>query len=651
MTSTSKFAVPQLPPLFNATPTSLVLDAQKLVDGTKRVWDDIVATTTAQTATWDNTISPIIHDENHKSTALRVLRFYASTSPVPELRAASQEATTLFNNAEVDLYARRDMFSLVDAVVRGPLGDLDGESRYYLERLHRKFYRDGCGITDATVKEQFETRSKMLQDLGREANKNLHEEKTGLWLTPDELDGVPTGFTNSLRRGDGDNEGKLWLPTKVPQSGPVLANAKQEATRKKVYYAIQNRMPANVGLHRQMVLLRDETARMLGYDNHAAFRIADKMMKTPDTVNEFLDQIRHNLVPRGAQLVDEMLQLKRAEAAATGGGTTDKVFLWDQAYYVRILDDKERLPNQNISEYFELRTTLAKLLGMFEQLFSLRFEEITAEEQETIGGGEPLIWDPDVLMYAVWDRCEEPAFMGYAYLDFYPREGKYSHGGHYSLQQGFLKPDGKRFYPSSALVMNYNKPGDLPTLLSLNDTRKLFHEIGHLIHALCTRTKFADSHHVDRDFVEAPSIMFEQFFWQERHIKDVSFHYSHISPKFRQKWLETLPQEEQEHAKQPEAQLDDETVASLARVNRGREARGQVMNLFLSTYDMLIHTPTSHEALEATNLTELFNKTRTSMTGLSGGEAVGDGWEWGHGESVFRNIINNYDAGYYSYLL
>jgi metallopeptidase MepB len=111
MASTSIPILPQLPPLFNATPTSLISDAQELVEDTKRVWDGIVATITTQTATWDNTIMPIIQDENQKSTVVRLLRFYASTSPVPDLRAASHQAATLFNNAEVDLCQTRDVRS------------------------------------------------------------------------------------------------------------------------------------------------------------------------------------------------------------------------------------------------------------------------------------------------------------------------------------------------------------------------------------------------------------------------------------------------------------------------------------------------------------------------------------------------------------
>lgn len=77
----------------------------------------------------------------------------------------------------------------------------------------------------------------------------------------------------------------------------------------------------------------------------------------------------------------------------------------------------------------------------------------------------------------------------------------------------------------------------------------------------------------------------------------------------------------------------------------------ELTSLFFATYDMLVHTPASHTELENLNLTELFNKTRSDIFKVSGGEALGEGWEWSHGQTTFRNILNRYDAGYYSYIL
>lgn len=138
---------------------------------------------------------------------------------------------------------------------------------------------------------------------------------------------------------------------------------------------------------------------------------------------------------------------------------------------------------------------------------------------------------------------------------------------------------------------------------------------------------------------------------QPHHIKEVSFHYSHISPKYFDMWRASLPKN-QTTSIQPDKHLKDEVAVATAKNSLGWNiVREQLKDLFFSIFDMLIHTPTSHEALETMNLAEVFNKTKSEIYSLKGGEALGDGWEWGHGETVFRNIINNYDAGYYGYIL
>lgn len=425
---------PQSPPFFDATPESLRNDAQNLVQRTRKVWHDIVDTIKPDFATFGNVVEPIIQDENAKSTSMRLLRFYASTSPSKELRDASNAVTTIFTDFEVDLFAQPDMFVLVDAVVtRGSVGDgLSAETRNYLAKLHGKFRQNGCGISDRTVKSHFERCQKRLKDLERECNKNLHEEKTGLWLTREELEGVPSSFISRFKQGDGELEDHFWVATRVPQSSPVLKHAKREATRRKMFYAIQNRMPANVPLFRELVLLRDEAARILGYPNHAALKTESKMVKTPDMVKSLLSEIKTVLVPRGAEYARELLGLKKTETASRGE-LSNEIFLWDQSYYTHLHSEKEQAHGAELSEYFELHTTLTKLLQMFEHMFATRFEIITPEQQRNLGNNKPLIWNDDVLMFAVFDSDTED-FMGYAYFDFYPREGKYTHVGHYSLQ-------------------------------------------------------------------------------------------------------------------------------------------------------------------------------------------------------------------------
>lgn len=98
-----------------------------------------------------------------------------------------------------------------------------------------------------------------------------------------------------------------------------------------------------------------------------------------------------------------------------------------------------------------------------------------------------------------------------------------------------------------------------------------------------------------------------------------------------------MPKEQDQYtdALQPEAQLQDDVVAAMAQSSTGwKIVREQLKDVFFSTFDMVIHTPTSHEALESLNLAETFNRLKSEIFSLPGGEAIGDGWEWGHGEAV-----------------
>lgn len=272
----------QPPIFFDASASSLLEGAQKLVGQTKSVWDKIVAHVQhPRNATFTNTVLPIALDEN-ASTA-RLLRFYASTSPSKELRDASNAATKILSDADVDLYSRTDVFVLVDAVLNkidaamGEHAHLDDQSKYYVRKLHRKMHQNGYGLgdSDPAAKEAFEQINKRVQELVRQCTADLDQDPSGIWLSLEELEGVPERHISTLReqtRGmisaselEEDHPAeKIWVKTKPPHPNKVLAHAKSEATRKKIYYAIKNRLPENIALFRELVLARDTLARMLG---------------------------------------------------------------------------------------------------------------------------------------------------------------------------------------------------------------------------------------------------------------------------------------------------------------------------------------------------------------------------------------------------
>jgi len=441
--------LPQLPVKFDATPSSLVQNARNVISRTNNLWNDIISSIPVDGATFENTILPIIHDENARLAESRLLNFYASTSPSKDLRGASNTAQKLFNDSDVEIFSRRDMFLLVDSIAtklhlnlnpKPPQPDTsngDEESRHYLSKLHRKFLLNGCAILDPTKKTRLEEAKKRMADLTRQCTSNLEEDQSGIWLTLEELTGVPSKFIEILEKRTGEHEGQYFVKTKPPHANKVMVYADCEATRKKVHFAIKNRLPQNVPLFRELVLVRDEVARLLGYENFLEMKTADKMVREPKVVRDLLTEIRQKICPKQAELVGELREVKAMDMKSRGEddacGETH-MFVWDENYYSRLQGDQERPTTVRVSDYFELWHTLAKLLELFGLLFETRFEQIAPEQQAQLGEGKPVVWHEDVRMFTVWDKRNGGAFLGYGYFDLFPREGKYGHKGCYAVQ-------------------------------------------------------------------------------------------------------------------------------------------------------------------------------------------------------------------------
>jgi len=139
--------------------------------------------------------------------------------------------------------------------------------------------------------------------------------------------------------------------------------------------------------------------------------------------------------------------------------------------------------------------------------------------------------------------------------------------------------------------------------------------------------------------------MLENWCWTPSVIKSLSCHYSYLSPEYMKSWLKESDQESQ-----PEKQIPDEQIESLVKSKHVNGALFQLRVLHYSILDMMIHTPETHEAIENLNISVLYNKLRKDLMQLDGPEVLGEGFEWGHAESIFYHVTGDYDAGYYGYL-
>lgn len=650
---------PQLPPKFTATKESLISDTKRLIDRSRSVQDAIVGNNKLDTATFASVILPGAHDDNKMAIESHIIGFYNAVSTNKELRDASSEAEQLLDDFGIESSMREDVFNLVDAVFkRGE--KLDPESQRLLEKDHKSFIRNGLSLPAGAKRDRFKEIKQRLSQIGIAFSKNLNEENGGLWFAPEELDGVPDDVLSGLKKGEGENEGKLWLTFKYPDLFPTLKYARSAETRKKVFTENENKCPENVALFREAVLLRDEAARILGYSNHAQFRIEDKMAKTPKTVDDFLADLRVRLAPGGAKEIEKLKELKKQDAKERGltGPLTEGYYLWDNRYYDRLMLEKDyQLDHQIIAEYFPLQTTIQGMLKIFEELFGLVFIEIVGEDDRAAlaagGKGSEIVWHEDVQIFSVWDDESEGAgFVGYLYLDLFPRDGKYGHAANFNLQPGYTDENGKRRYPATALVCNFSKPTTKkPSLLKHEEVVTLFHELGHGIHDLVSRTTYARFHGTNtvRDFVEAPSQMLENWCWTPSQLRSLSHHYSYLSSDYEAAYKESTGSEQKPSEKIPES-----LITTLINTKHVNDALFNLRQLHFGTFDMIVHEPASHEDITKLDITETYNSLRQEICQLDGpetleGEKKGD-WHWGNGQATFGHLIGGYDAGYYGYL-
>ncbi|PHH55189.1 Thimet-like oligopeptidase [Ceratocystis fimbriata CBS 114723] len=651
---------PQAPPLFTGTKESIISDSKAMCAVTRGLLDKLVSEISLDDANFNNTIVPQIHDENKASNA-HILGFYQYVSPNAELRAASTEAEALLDDFSIEMGMREDVFKLVDAVYsRRETEKLDGESLRFIEKERKAFIKNGLSLPAGAVRDRFKEIKKRLSTLGIEFNKRLTEENGGVWLTAEELDGVPKNVVDNLEKGVGENEGKLKLTFKYTDIFPSLKFATNPETRRRIFVANENKCNDNVALFKETISLRDEAARMLGYPDHATMVIEDKMTKTPKLVHEFLGDLRSRLADGGRKEIDHLLELKKQDVESRGIQFDNKYFLWDHRYYDRLMIEKEYSIDENlIAEYFPLQSTIAGMLKIFEELMGFSFHELDATERSRLsptGDGKDISWHEDVIIFSVWnDASEGDGFVGYLYLDLHPRAGKYGHAANFNLQSGFVKEDGSRQYPATALVCNFSKPtATRPSLLKHDEVVTLFHELGHGIHDLAGRVKYSRFHGTNTvgDFVEAPSQMLENWCWTPEVLKRLSKHVETGEP------------------------IPEDLIKKLISTKHVNGALANLRQLHFGIFDMTVHTPKSHADIEKLDTSKTYNELRASICHLQGPDSLGEnryenplvshyiteisneslltGYDvhsdWGHGEATFGHLMGGYDAGYYGYL-
>ncbi|KAK1756544.1 hypothetical protein QBC47DRAFT_445184 [Echria macrotheca] len=646
---------PQSPPSFNLTPDAIAAQAQALIDATNKVVETIVSTVSLDSATFETVITPLANAENTRYADSGVLRSLRTTALDEALREAARRAADVLDNFSLQLYQRADIYALVDAVRRsidsknspepGP------EGRHFLESIHKEFAANGLGLPEGPLRERFTAIQRRITTLSGEFISNVDKQTKGIWFDPKELDGVPDHVVAAMEKGTGEYEGKLFLAFSTG-SGWVAATATKEETRRRLYVARNNRCNDNIPIFKEVTLLRDEAARLLGYRSHAAMVLQDKMAGEPDTVYKLLGDMRDVLAPGIKGEVESWGKEKKKDMESRGEASDETVYTWDISFGT--FRQEQAVGKLSIAEYLELQHTVDVMLETMGGLFRLVFTKMNKD------GPVPYnVWDKNVELFSVWDTEDEGGdFVEFLYLDLYTGDFKPQGPTCRSLIAGYTRPDGSRHYPSTILFCPLRKPtDDKPTLLSHHNATQLFHELGHGIHNLVSKTAYARFHGSSGtvvDFGEMPSQLLENWLRAPSQLKRFGRHYATLSDRNLHHWRE----KHSTNTPVPDPHLSDEAIDHLLRrqlpLGRATYYLGEVHR---SMWDMAIHDPPAREALEGMDLSETYGRLHREILApvatagdLGGGR--GDGDATVHPYTTWTNMIDgDYHAGYYGYLL
>jgi Zn-dependent oligopeptidase len=450
--------------------------------------------------------SSVVALENLRADATAVANratIISETNPDPFMRSVAESALKKFQEWHVGIDYREDVFKAIKAfAAKKP--NLIGEDEKLLSETLRDFRRAGMELS-AEKRKEIERLRRKLSELAAEFEANILAAKAPVVFTREELDGVSDNFLSSPGIKI-DNDRYQVIADSMWQYNTVEENARSEATRKKLYVAHDSLAKAkNVPVVNQMLALRNQIALRLGYKSWADYQAEIRMAKTAANAQTYVDNLVTGIQPKFDAELRELQQMKAADT----NDPNAKVDIWDWRYYSnQLAKQKFALDKEALRNFFPLQQTLVGMFSVFGRVFGLRFEEIKP----------PVKWTDDLRLYVVSDATSN-APVGLLYLDLFPRDGKTGGGGESEIVSGRRLDDGKYQAPVAVVVLNFPPPTQAkPSLLSHSEAEILFHELGHALHSIATRAKYARfaGTHVPVDFVEAPSQMLQNWVWDKR---------------------------------------------------------------------------------------------------------------------------------------
>ena len=441
----------------------------------------------------------------------------ANVHPDNEVRNTANskiaEFSKFFNELSLDvkLYKALKDYSATDGAK-----NLSGYKKKFLTESVADFERDGLNLPP-DKRNELKILQDSLSEMSIDFSKNIAEVNDYLIVEEAEIEGLDEEYKTAHKTEDG----KYKIDLSYPSYFPFMKFSVSEKARKNLYEKYNNRArDKNITLLQEVLKIRKQIASMLGYNSYAEYITEDRMAKNPTNVWNFENNLIDKVKEKARYDYNELLEVKRAYL---NDQSVDVIQPWEAGFFNdRLLKEKYQLDQNQVKEYFELNNVLDGLFLIAQQLFDVEFREVK----------DPSVWQEDARLF---DVIQGGKVISHFYLDLFPRDNKFSHAACFPMISGKMTNAGYQM-PVASLVCNFPKPTESqPSLLPHSEVETFFHEFGHVLHNVLTKSQLASfsGTSVSRDFVEAPSQIFENWVWNYDILTRFAKHYktNEVLPK------------------------------------------------------------------------------------------------------------------------
>jgi len=431
------------------------------------------------------------------SRAMALFGVMTSNIGSDDYQAVDREVSPLLSQAGDEITFNAKLFARIKAVADGAAAaGLTAEQTRLATRSRDAYIRNGAALDAAGKAELGRINTALSKAFTSFGQKVVADENTWTVIANEAgVAGLPASNKAAAAGAARSRNVQGWAIVNTRSSvDPFLTFADDRALREQVWKKFVNRgdngdaNDTNATIA-EIVKLRDERAKLLGFRNHAEWRMQDTMAKTPAAAKNLMDRV---WAPAKARVAEEV-----ADMRAIAGHDIEP---WDYLYYAeKVRKQKYDLDANELKPYFELNAVRAGSFYMAERLYGFTFEKLAP--------GTVPVFHPDVVVYEVKDAGRP---IGLYYADDYARAGKRS-GAWMTTYRSHTTYDG----PKNTLGSNNNNfikaEGGEPILISLDDAETLFHEFGHTLHAYASTVTYPSLGGTPRDFVEYPSQVHEHW--------------------------------------------------------------------------------------------------------------------------------------------